>query len=398
MGRFSISISTLLKRIKEVRRILEKRKFDALILFSPIRIFYLTGYTVIPTERPIAFILPVADEPALFVPRLEEDHSKFRVPFIKRRFVYFEYPGVKHPMKVFAEALREMNLDDKNVASDAPGYPGIMGYKGPKLTDVLPSIKITLAPEIIDDMRLIKSEEELNLIRESAKWTNLAHRLLQEYTAPGLIETEVAIRASYEASVAMIKALGPEYDPGASLPARAGFRGQIGAYSAYPHMLGGSMIIKKGDVLVTGAGAKVGGYSAELERTMIIGKPTEKQAKYFNIMVKAQRASLDAFKPGIKASEVNKAAFKVFKEEGVPMEYVLHRVGHGIGLEGHEPPWIEDGDETILKPGMVFSCEPGIYIPGFAGFRHSDTVFITEDGVEIVTYYPRDLEDLIIPT
>lgn len=397
MGRFSISTLTYIRRRDKVRKILEKKNLDALILFSPIRIFYLTGYTVIPTERPIAFILPTTDEPALFVPRLEEDHSKFRAPYIRRRFVYFEYPGVRHPMKVFAEVLREMKLDDKVIASDAPGYPGIMGYKGPKLTDVLPSIKVTLVPEVIDDMRLIKCEEELNLIRESAKWTNLAHRLLQEYTASGLIETEVAIRASYEASVAMIKALGPEYDPGSSLPARAGFRGQIGVYSAYPHMLGGSMFIKEGDVLVTGAGAKVGGYSAELERTMIVGKPTEKQVKYFSIMVKAQRASLDGFKPGIKASEVNKAAFKVFKEEGIPMEYVLHRVGHGIGLEGHEPPWVEDGDKTTLKPGMVFSCEPGIYIPGFAGFRHSDTVFITEDGVEIITFYPRDLEELIIP-
>ncbi|RLE49553.1 MAG: aminopeptidase P family protein [Candidatus Methanomethylicota archaeon] len=398
MSRFSISISTYNRRIERVRKILESKNYDALILFSPIRIFYLTGYKVLPTERPIALIIPVKDELTLFVPKLEEEHSKFRVPHIKRRIVYFEYPGVKHPMKIFAKAVEEMKLHDKNLASDAPGYPGIMGYRGPKLSEILPKARITIAPEIIDDMRLIKDEEEIKLLKESAKWTNLAHRLLQDYTAPGLIETEIAMRASYEASVAMIKALGPEYDPGTPLPARAVFRGQIGKYSAYPHMLAGSMIIKEGDVLVTGAGANVGGYSAELERTMIVGKPNEKQEKYFNIMVKAQQAALNAFKPGIKACEVNKAAFKVFKEEGVPMEYVLHRVGHGIGLEGHEPPWIEDGDETILKPGMVFSCEPGIYIPGFAGFRHSDTVVITEDGVEVITYYPRNLEELIIPT
>ncbi|MCS7385510.1 MAG: Xaa-Pro peptidase family protein [archaeon GB-1867-005] len=397
MSRFSISNSTYMKRMDSVRKTLEKKDLHALILFSPLRIFYLTGYTVIPTERPIALILPVADEPALFIPKLEEDHSKFRIPYIRKRIVYFEYPGVEHPMKVLAKALEEMKLHDKSVAADAPGYPGIMGYKGPKLNEVLPKMKVVLAPDIIDDMRLIKCEEELNLIRESAKWANLAHRLLQDYTSPGLIETEIAMRASYEASVAMIKTLGPEFDPGNSLPARAGFRGQIGEYSAYPHMLAGSMIVKEGDVLVTGAGAKIGGYSAELERTMIVGKPTKKQEKYFNIMVKAQQAALDAFKPGIKACEVNKAAFKVFKEEGVPAEYILHRVGHGIGLEGHEPPWIEDGDNTILKPGMVFSCEPGIYIPGFAGFRHSDTVIITEDGAEVVTYYPRNLEDLIIP-
>lgn len=398
MVRFKISWKTHEKRMDNVRRELEKNGCKAMILFNPLRIFYLTGYTVLSTERPIALILPVEDEPALFVPKLEEEHSKFRVPQIKKRIVYFEYPGIEHPMKLLAKGIKEMGLHEKTIAADAPGYPGVMGYKGPKLTELLPSLQLKLLGDIIDRMRLIKDEEELNLIRESAKWGNLAHRLLQDYVAPGLIETEIAIKASYEASIAMIKALGPEFDPGVSMPARAGFRGQIGAYSAYPHMLASNVTIKEGDVLVTGAGARIGGYNSELERTMIVGKPTEKQKKYFNIMVKAQRAALEAFKPGVKCSDVNKAAFKVFKEEGIPMNFILHRVGHGIGLEGHEPPWVEDGDETLMKPGMVFSCEPGIYIPGFAGFRHSDTVIILEDGVEVVTFYPRDLESLTILT
>ena len=94
-----------MKRMETVRKTLESRNLSALILFSPVRIFYLTGYTVIPTERPIAFILPVAEEPALFIPKLEEEHSKFRVPHIKKRIVYFEYPGIEHPMKVLAKAF-----------------------------------------------------------------------------------------------------------------------------------------------------------------------------------------------------------------------------------------------------------------------------------------------------
>ncbi|MEM4482503.1 MAG: Xaa-Pro peptidase family protein [Candidatus Methanomethylicia archaeon] len=397
MGRYAISWKTHEKRMNYIRKELEKRECKAMILFTPLNVFYLVGYTIISTERPTALILPVDDEPILFIPRLEEDHSKFRVPHIKKRIVYFEYPGVEHPMKVLARGLEELKLGDKKIAVDAPGYPGIMGYVGPSLGEVLPTVKIENLGKIISDMRIIKDEEELSLIRESAKWGNLAHKLLQEYVYPGALEIEVAARASFEASLAMIKALGPEFEPGTMLPASAGFRGQIGVYSAYPHMLASSIVIREGDVLVTGAGARIGGYNSELERTMIVGKPNDKQIKYFNIMLKAQQASLDAFKPGVKCSDVNKAAFKVFKEEGVPSEYILHRVGHGIGLQGHEPPWIEDGDQTILKPGMVFSCEPGIYIPGFAGFRHSDTVIITDDGVEIVTFYPRDIDSLTIP-
>lgn len=396
MGRYSISWKNHERRIDYIRRELEKRNCKAMILFSPLNVFYLVGYTIISTERPTALILPVDDEPILFIPKLEEEHSKFRVPQIKRRIVYFEYPGIEHPMKVLIRGLEEMKLIDKKIAVDTPSYPSIMGYVGPSLSELLPSITIENLGKIINDMRVIKDDEELALIRESAKWGNLAHKLLQEYVYPGALEIEVAARASFEASLSMLKALGPEFEPGTMLPASAGFRGQIGVYSAYPHMLASNIVIREGDVLVTGAGARIGGYNSELERTMIVGKPDEKQTKYFNIMVKAQKAALDAFKPGIICCDVNKASFKVFREEGVPSEYILHRVGHGLGLQGHEPPWIEDGDETMIKPGMVFSCEPGIYIPGFAGFRHSDTVIITEDGVEIVTFYPRDLDNLTI--
>ncbi len=167
--------------------------------------------------------------------------------------------------------------------------------------------------------------------------------------------------------------------------------------SAIPHSISIKRKIREGDVVVTGAGADIGGYSSELERTMIIGQPTEKQRRYFEVMLKAQDAGLKAFKPGAKCSDVDKASRKVIEKAGYEA-LIRHHTGHGLGLEGHEPPWLDIGDDTIMKPGMVFSCEPGIYKPGYAGFRHSDTVVITEDGSEILTYYPRDLESLTIST
>jgi len=245
-------------------------------------------------------------------------------------------------------------------------------------------------------MRLQKSDEEIALIRESAKWANLAHSFLQEYTAEGLWDVEVALAASHEASTLMKKTLGPDYEPmRTSTPAGADFRGQIGAMSAIPHAIATKHLIKKGDVLVTGAGADVGGYSCELERTMIMGKPTAKQKKYFNVMVKAQEAAFETFKPGVKCCDIDRATINVFKKAGL-MHLVLHHTGHGLGLEGHEPPWLDVGNEERLRVGMVISCEPGIYETGFAGFRHSDTVLITEDGAEKITYYPREIEQLTI--
>jgi len=102
-------------------------------------------------------------------------------------------------------------------------------------------------------------------------------------------------------------------------------------------------------------------------------------------------------KPGAHCSDADKAAVKVITKAGLS-QHMRHHTGHGLGLEGHEPPWLDSGNVTVLKPGMVVSCEPGIYESGFGGFRHSDTVSITEESVEIITYYPRDLESLTIPT
>jgi Xaa-Pro dipeptidase len=128
---------------------------------------------------------------------------------------------------------------------------------------------------------------------------------------------------------------------------------------------------------------------------MIVGTPTAKQKRYFNTMVKAQEAAFETFKHGVKCSDIDKATINVFKKAGLT-HLVKHHTGHGLGLEGHEPPWLDIGNAEPLSTGMVVSCEPGIYEVGFAGFRHSDTVLITRDGADLLTYYPRSLEQLII--
>jgi Xaa-Pro aminopeptidase len=195
----------------------------------------------------------------------------------------------------------------------------------------------------------------------------------------------------------MKKTLGPEYEPmkGGRNPASAGFRGQVGWKSAMPHSIGINRVIQMGDVLVTGAGSDVGGYGSELERTMIVGEPTPKQERYFEVIVQSQDAAIQALGPGVKCSEVDRASAKVIVNAGYE-GLMRHHTGHGIGLEGHEPPWLDRGNDAELRPGMVVSIEPGIYELGFAGFRHSDTAVITEDGYELVTYYPRDMESLTI--
>ena len=394
MNKYKISKENHLKRIENIRNFEEKNELGSMIFFSPLSIYYLTGYHFIPTERPIAFVLPHSDEPWFFVPRLEQEHLIEKIPWVERE-IYFEYPDLKHPANIFIEKLVERKITSKKIGMESPSFSSYWGYEGPKLTDLLENkAKHELHSSLITEIRKIKDEEELRLIKISAKYGDLAHRLLQEYTAEGKNEVEVSLQACIDASKKMLDDL-EGFIPRGLLPAHAGYRGQIGEWSAIPHSVIEKTVFKRGDVLVTGASANVSGYLSELERTMFIGQPNEKQKKYFDVMKRSQDAALDAFKPHVPCSEVDKAARQVIKDAGL-QHLTQHHTGHAIGMEGHEAPFLDIGVEEIMKPGMVFTCEPGIYEYKFGGFRHSDTVIITEDGSELITPYPRDLDDLII--
>jgi Xaa-Pro dipeptidase len=370
--------------------------FDAYLVTSGVSIFYFSHFYHMVTERPAALLVEPDGKPIFMGPLLEADHLRHQTPLVGECLTYLDYPGDKHTMERFAEWIREKGLGKAKIGTDNPaGAGGAMGYNGKPLNELLPDAELVKDGQFVWGMRLLKTEEELALIRESAKWGNLAHSYLQEYTRPGLYDVEVRLMACLEATSAMKKTYGAEYESVKGRFVSAGFRGQVGWKSAMPHSIDTNRPIREGDVLVTGASADVGGYGSELERTMIVGKPTEKQEKLFKTMCSAQEAAAEALKPGNTCADVDKAANKVFKDAGY-WGLVRHHTGHGIGLEGHEPPYLDQGNPQPLQPGMVVSLEPGIYELGYAGFRHSDTLAVTEDGCEWITYYPRDLESLTI--
>lgn len=392
-----ISESEYRRRIEAVRKVLQRRRLDALYLTNATSIFYLTGYSFISTERPAALVIPLDGKTTFMGPLLEKDHVPLKTGLIEEVKTYLDYPGEKHPIEHFAEFLKEMGLAKKRIGIDnKAGAAGMWGYKGPPITRKLPEAKFVDMADLVPKMRLVKSPAEVALIRESAKWANLAVALLQEYTTEGAWDVEVALAASLDASSIMKKTLGVDFEPLRNIfPVSAGFRGQIGEMSAIPHAIGTKRKIRNGDVIIAEAGVEIGGYSCELERTMIVGKPSAKQKRYFKVMTKAQEAAIQKIKEGVECGEVDKASMAVFKKAGL-IHLVKHHTGHGLGLEGHEPPWLDMGNKERLKAGMVVSCEPGIYEVGFAGFRHSDTVLVTKEGCELITYYPRDIEQLTI--
>ncbi len=369
------------------------------VLFDADYIKYYTGFAFIPTERPMAFVMNANGERALFVPRLEVEHAQANA-LIDRVDHYLEYPADPHPMHILTQTLRAMRvaaLTGSTLAADSDGYPWIFGYRGPSLSDAAQATVVQVR-SYIEDQMAIKSPAELHLLRESCKWAHLAHVLLQRYTRPGVTETEVERRASNEATSAMLDAIGPIYRGQSSYYAGAiaGYRGQIGRNAAIPHALANNLTFEAGDVLVTGASAPVWGYVSELERTMILGTPNDDQRRYFEHMVALQDIALEAIRPGRLCAEVDHAVRAYYTQHNL-MDYWKHHVGHCIGLRYHEGPFLDLGDATTIQPGMVFTVEPGLYVPGLGGFRHSDTVAVTDDGIEMLTYYPRDLASLTLP-
>lgn len=388
-----LSEQELVTHRETIARKMDEQNLDLLCLFGPRGIFYLTGLYLIQTERPVGLLFD-GEETTAFVPLLEKEHVE-QLDKVDHIVAYDEYPGEKHPMKILAQEIEQKQVHRLGV--DSSGYGGGFGYEGPSLADLL-DLEIEEFPRMIEKIMRVKSQEEIELIKESARWGNLAHRYLQDYTEPGKTENEIATRASQRASQVMLKTLGENYygPKGGTTPASAGFRGQIGQRSALPHALATNETVKQGDVLVTGASAYVGGYLSELERAMIVGEPSEKQAKYFQLMVEAGDIALEKVKPGAKFSEVDRAVWEFYQANDLE-NYWRHHTGHSIGFDGHEAPYFDRHDTREIKEGMVVTVEPGLYIPDFAGFRHSDTVVVTEEGAELVTYYPRDLESLTIP-
>jgi Xaa-Pro aminopeptidase len=393
----SIRISTEehSKRIDSLLLKIQEDGLSGIVLFDNYYILYYTGFAFVPTERPIAFVLNARGERALFVPRLEAEHAKSH-SVIQRVDYYLEYPYEPHPMEQLKDMLLDMQIDG-DIGADHDGYPWILGYRGPELSR-LTATKVQRITGFIEDQMMIKSKAEVALIKESVKWGNLAHVLLQRYTKPGRTETEVSQRASQEANLVMLDTIGPIYRAQSpfSEGAGAGYRGQIGRNAAIPHSLANNITFREGDVLVTGAGAPVWGYNSELERTMIIGNPSEDQKRMFDHMVALQDMAIEALQPGAKCADVDRAVRSYYEQHDL-LPYWKHHVGHAIGLRYHEAPFLDVGDKTIIQPGMVFTVEPGLYNPQLGGFRHSDTILITGDGYEILTYYPRDLDSLIIP-
>lgn len=402
VARLGITAAEYAERVARVREAMGARGLGALVLFNSNRIRYLSGFAHVSTERPMALLIPASGDLGVLIPALEQEHVR-KATGVGHFAVYPEYPAGSsglHPMHHLAALMRELNLigEGKTIGVDSDGYGDVNGYTGPTVTEIADGARVTHAADVVDTLRQVKTPHELELIRESARWGNLAHRLLQKEMAVGRSEIEVSLRATLAATMAMLDTRGATYGGGGrgirNPPASASFI--AGTNTALPHGMRREGGLRPGDVIITGAGALVDGYHSELERTMIVGEPPAEFRRYFEAMVHVQAVAFAALRPGRTCADAERDISGAIAQLG-HAALQRHHTGHGIGVEGHEQPFIDLGDDTELRPGMVLSVEPGLYVPGVAGFRHSDTVVITEAGCDSLTFYPRDLDSLIVP-
>jgi Xaa-Pro dipeptidase len=375
------------RKIKQVQAKMAERKLDALVLLNAHNVVYTTGYFHLPTERPLAALIPASGDPVLYIPDLESDQVKLW--WVKDYEAYFDYPGPVNRVRWIFERISVRGVGGTiGIEECTPSRHEQMQLGAPKA-------KLVNAGDILEQMRWVKDPDEIAVMRRSiyfADYTVQAGRAYIE--ANGSVTEDQILKATADAVAdKMSKELTDVVGVGIEPP----FGGLVpfGKRSAFPHAVPSQDRLKKGDALILSFGAMVGGYNVECERSFCVGPPSDYAKKLYDAMLAAHDTAAANMKEGMVAEEVDKLSLDQIRNAGYE-QFLRHRTGHGIGLEGHEAPWIADGDKTVLRVGMTFSCEPGVYDPSWGGFRHSDTVVVGTSRGEIMNKYPTRLNDMII--
>lgn len=364
------SPAVITARLERARAATAAAGLDALIVTPGADLRYLTGYVAKPLERLTALVLPATGEPVLVVPFLERPAAE-AAGVAALGLEIADWQETDDPIALVARILpagaRSYGVDDRMWAEK------VLGFRAG-----LPGLTQALAGPVLRELRIRKTVEEVEALRLAGAAIDRVHTRIGEWLRPGRTEREVGrdiadaiVAEGHERADFVIVASGPN--------------------GASPHHDVSDRVIRPGDpVVVDIGGTTPAGYCSDSTRTYAVGDPDAEFRRYYEILLAAQIAACAAVRPGIGAQEVDRAARAVITDAGYG-EFFVHRTGHGIGLEGHEHPYIVEGNAESLEPGMAFSIEPGIYLPGRHGARIEDIVVCGESGADRLNLTPREL-------
>ena len=365
-------------RIERARRLMAENRIDALMLMSGTSLAYFTNLRWWGGERLFALILPAKGQPFFVCPAFERDRAAELIaqsPLAGAADIRI-WQEDESPYSLIAQGLRE-----KGLAGGRLGMEETVHYVfSDGVRNAAPALSIVSGTPVTAGCRMRKSDHEIELMRLAARVTITAYEAAWRALQPGMTQHQFGrlIDAAY---------------------AQLGFPGgasvNVGAYSALPHGSVEPQTIHEGEVVMIDDGCLVEGYTSDITRTFVLGKPTDKMRQVFDIVRRAQKAALDAARPGVEAQTVDAAARKVITDAGYGPGYKFfkHRLGHGMGMDGHEWPYLVRGNTLKLEPNMTFSDEPGIYIHGEFGVRLEDDMHVTENGAELFTGQSASLEE-----
>lgn len=361
------------KRVSHLSEALQAKNCEIAFLTNPVHIFYYTNFLSDPHERFFAYVYDrKEDKGYLFLPTLDVEEAKDVakvdeiIPVADTENGYQKMQdSLARPLSTLAIEKEKMTLAELE-----------------RLQAVFPHINYVSLDTFIHEARLFKEEGEVDRTRKAIAITEEGLRQILPQIRPGM--TEIDIKQKLEATLFSLGAEDIAFDTLVL----------TGRKSSLPHGTSGKAKVQEGDFLLFDFGVTYQGYHSDMTRTFVVGEPSREQKEIYETVKKANEAAIDAVKVGLPLQRIDLAARRVIEEAGYG-DYFTHRVGHGLGMEVHEAPSIHSENEALLKPGMLFTIEPGIYIPTIGGVRIEDDIYVNEAGeVEVLTSFSKELQSL----
>ena len=363
-------------RLARARALMQRHRIGSIVIEPGASLDYFTGVQWWRSERLTAAVIPVRGDPIIVTPLFEKPSVQESLGITAEVRVWQED---EEPLKLVADFLKERGVDGAPIGFEETNRYWILD----RLRQQLPSVNVVSANPIARAIRMIKTPAELALMQAAADITVAAFRDIHPKIREGMTPGDIN-----ELYVAAIEARGAATDGGLIL---------LGEASAYPHGSGKPQHVRNGEVVLLDCGCDVHGYQSDISRTFVFGaSPTAEQRKVWTQMRRGQDIAMAAAKVGAPAGTVDDAVRSAYESWGYGPRYKLpgtsHRTGHGIGMEGHEPINLVHGETTPLAPGMCFSNEPGIYLPGKFGIRLEDCFYMTDAGPKWFTVPPPSID------